>query len=215
MAQPVRARRPAARQVEVRVANRRSGAGAAVQARRPRAPVAPARGRREGAARGKLTASRRAPCASSMRGQSERSSSTPVEDLVRVDARGERLVGEHDAVTQHVRARGSRHVDRQHVVTPAQQRERARPAWTRFDRPRAGLAPNSNPALLGGLARRRHQRDGVLHHPPVDVDRRRRVLMGGEHRRAEDLARLGAAVERALDPPRPSSRRLGGSRRRA
>ena len=47
-----------------------------------------------------------------------------VEHAVGVDAGGERLVGQHDAVAQHV-AREVAHVGRQHVVAPAQQRERA------------------------------------------------------------------------------------------
>ena len=84
---------------------------------------------------------RRAASASSMRGIGH-----PLEHVVEhpvgVDAGGQRLVGEHDPVAQHVAGEVA-HVDGQHVVAAAQQRER--PAGVdEVDRParaRAELDP--------------------------------------------------------------------------
>ena len=118
-----------------------------------------------------------------------------VEHAVGVDAGGERLVGEHDAVAQHV-AREVAHVGREHVVAPAQQRERAARVHEVDRAARRGA--ELDPVLLAALARRRGQRDGVLHHAPVDVDRLRGGLVAGQRRGVEHLAG---------DSPVPSSER--------
>ena len=99
-------------------------------------------------------------------------------------------------MAQHV-AREVAHVARQHVVAPAQQRERAA-GVDEVDRPaRAGA--ELDPALLAALARRRRQRDGVLHHAPVDVDRLRRALVAASAAGESTSRAARAAVERALD----------------
>ncbi len=62
-----------------------------------------------------------------------------------------------------------------------------------------GQAPNSTQFSLAGLARRGGQRDRVLHHAPVDVDRAGGALVLGQLARREHLAGVAAAVQRALD----------------
>ena len=84
-------------------------------------------------------------------------------------------------VAQHV-AREVAHVDGQHVVAPAQQRQRAAGVDEVDRAARAGA--ELDPVLLAGLARRGGQRDGVLHHAPVDVDRVRGALVARERLRA-------------------------------
>src|SRR3954447_11098027 len=119
-----------------------------------------------------------------------------VEHAVGVDAGGQRLVGQHEPVAQHV-AGDVADVGRQHVVAPAQQRQRA-PRVHEVDRAaRAGA--ELDPVLLTRIARGGRQLDRVLHDAPVDEHRVRSTLMARERLRGEHLAHVGGGHQRALD----------------
>src|SRR4051794_14799723 len=118
-----------------------------------------------------------------------------VEHAVGVDAGGQRLVGQHEPVAQHV-AGDVADVGRQHVVAPAQQRQRA-PRVHKVDRAaRAGA--ELDPVLLARVAGRGRELDRVLHDAPIDEHRVRGPLVASERLRGEHLAHLGGRDQRAL-----------------
>src|SRR4051794_26727273 len=119
-----------------------------------------------------------------------------VEHAIGVDAGGQRLVRQHEPVAQHV-ARDVADVRRQHVVAPAQQRQRAARVHEVDRAARAGA--ELDPVLLARIARGGGQLDRVLHDAPVDEHRVGGALVARERLRGEHLADLGGRYERALD----------------
>ena len=128
-------------------------------------------------------------------------STISLQQRVRADALGERLVGQHEPVAHHVEGQRP-HVLRQHEAAPAQQRQRAA-AVDQVDR-----AARAGPELdvLRDLAqpvplrppRGAHQRDRVLVHGTVDEHLARRGLRLHELLGRQHLLDLRRVLERAV-----------------